>query len=364
MFWRILSCFALAFALPAAELAEPDIARWVESAGGSIERNDQGQIVAVDLASAWISDDDLELIASLEHVERIDLSYTWISDLGMERLKPLRNVRELSLYYCDYITDGGVIPLKGWSNLEVLNLEGTDVTSRSFEHIANLENLRVLHVGHSRVEDEGFENLAPLTKLEEFGFGGNKMSGRALPLLKMLPSLRRVVIGGLQRTDSGLWGVDLTDFNLDRIAELTELEELDLHDAKIGDRGLARLEGLQNLRRLNLSGSDVGEKGALSLAKFRQLEALRLWRCKQAGDSLVETLRKLPRLTTLDLAESGLTDEGLDQLGELPALRKLYVGETAVTRAAVERFRQAHPNIEVSWSEPAYDIERDKNVAP
>lgn len=348
----LLAALLFALALPAAELGEADVARWAESAGGSVERDDQGRVVAVDLASAWISDDDLELVARLEHVERINLAYTWISDLGMERLKPLENVRELSLYYCDYITDGGVIPLKGWSKLEVLNLEGTDVTSRSFEHIANLENLRVLHVGHSRVEDEGFENLAPLAKLEEIGFGGNKMSGRALPLLKMLPSLRRVVIGGRQRTDSGLWGVDLSDFNLDRIAELTELEELDLHDSKIGDRGLTRLEGLVNLRRLDLSGTEAGASGAAALEKFRELEALRLWRCEQAGDAVAETVLELPKLETLDLAQSGLTDAGLAKLGEAPALRKLYVGETKVTREAVARFRKAHPGVEVSWNEP------------
>ena len=360
----LLAGLWIAMTLPAAELGEADVARWVESLGGAVERDDRGRIAGVDLASAWISDDDLELIARLEHVERINLAYTWISDLGMERLKPLRNVRELNLYYCDYITDGGVIPLKGWTKLESLNLEGTDVTSRSFEHIANLENLRVLHVGHSRVEDEGFENLAPLAKLEEIGFGGNKMSGRALPLLKMLPSLRRVTIGGLQRTDSGLWTVDLTDFNLDRVAELTDLEELDLHDSKIGDRGLARLEGLENLRRLDLSGTEVGGAGAPALAKFRNLEALRLWRCERAGDDVAATVSKLPKLETLDLAESGLTDAGLETLGDMPALRRLYVGETKVTGKAVERFRKANPHVEVSWTEPAWEIERYKNVAP
>ncbi len=360
----LLTALLCVWPLGAAEIGESDIVRWIESVGGAAERDDQGRVVGVDLASAWISDDDLELIARLENVERIDLSYTWISDRGMERLEPLRNVRELSLYYCDYITDGGVIPLKGWSKLESLNLEGADVTSRSFEHIANLESLRVLHVGHSRVEDEGFENLAPLVELEEIGFGGNKMSGRALPLLKMLPSLRRVTIGGLQRTDSGLWGVDLTDFNLDRIAELTELEELDLHDSKIRDRGLERLSGLTKLRKLDLSGTLVGATGAPQLAKLRNLESLRLWRCKQVGDETAATLARLPRLETLDLAGSALTDDGLETLAAIATLRYLYVADTGVTQEAVERFRRLNPRIHVSWSEPAWEVESYRNVAP
>jgi Leucine-rich repeat (LRR) protein len=210
----------------------------------------------------------------------------------------------------------------------------------------------VLRVGHSRVEDEGFENLASLTKLEELDFGGNKMSGRALPLLKMLPSLTRVVIGGLQRTDSGLWGVDLTDFNLDRIAELTDLTDLDLHDAKIGDRGLARLEGLTKLSRLDLSGSDVGANGAPSLAKFEGLRYLRLWNCGGVSDSIAATVRQLPNLETLDLAKTSLTDAGLSQLAGMPSLRKLYIGGTKVTPEAVAAFHQAHPRVELSWTAP------------
>jgi hypothetical protein len=190
------------------------------------------------------------------------------------------------------------------------------------------------------------------------------MSGRALPLLKMLPSLKRVVIGGLQRTDSGLWTVELTDFNLDRIAELTDLEELDLHNSKIGDRGLTRLEDLKYLRRLDLSGTDVGASGAPSLAKFANLESLRLWGCAGAGDKVAATLAGLQKLETLDLAQTALTDAGLKQLSGMPALRHLYVAETKVTPAAIDAFRKANPEIELSWGAPTDPVERYKNVAP
>jgi hypothetical protein len=89
-----------------------------------------------------------------------------------------------------------------------------------------------------------------------------------------------------------------------------------------------------------------------------------LWRCEQAGDAVAQTLRALPKLETLDLAKSGLTDAGLAELGGLPALRNLYLGESKVTREAVARFRKAHPEVEVSWTEPAWEIERRKNLAP
>ncbi len=348
----IAAAVAVTLALPlaAADLGHADIASWIESVGGSSERDAQGHIVAVDLGSAWITDDDLALIAKLDNLERLDLSYTWVSDLGLEHLKPLENVRELSLYYCDYITDAAVIPLKGWKKLEILNLEGTDVTSRSFEHIADLTSLRVLKVGHSRVEDEGFENLAPLAKLEEIEFGGNKMSGRALPLLKMLPSLKSIDLGGRQRTDSGLWGVALSDFNLDALAEMTNLEALDLHDTQVGDRGLAQLEPLKRLSRLNISGTRVTDAGLDALSGFTALEQIRLWRT-QVGDAGAAKLAKLAHLKALDLADTKLTDAGLVRLAEAPALEALFIRNTAVTAAGISALRSKRPGLKVFGGE-------------
>lgn len=362
---RLLALLTLA-ALPlvGASWNEDEIARWVETTGGSIARNADGRIVDVDLSSQWISDDDLALLGRLEHLENLNLAYTWITDQGMEHLKDLENVSELSLYYCDYITDAAVIPLKGWKKLEVLDLEGADVTSVAFEHIAHLESLRVLRVGHSRVEDEGFENLAPLEQLEEISFGGNKMSGRALPLLKMLPSLRRVNLGGLQRTDSGLWGVALSDYNLDNLAELTDLTVLDMHDTKIGDRGLERLLGLKNLERLDLSGTLVGDLGLPLISKFGELKTVRLWRAENVDDRSMPSIAALPGLETLDLAQTSVTDEGLATLLEAPALKRLYLASTDVTKQAAERFREQRPDVFVSWTPKPPPVEREEDVAP
>ena len=100
----------------------------------------------------------------------------------------------------------------------------------------------------SRVSDEGFEQLQGLDQLETLEFGGNKMSGVALPLLKLLPSLRELNVSGLQRTDSGEWGVAINDFNMDNIAQLEQLEALNLGETSVSDRGLAKLAKLTKLQ--------------------------------------------------------------------------------------------------------------------
>jgi hypothetical protein len=57
----------------------------------------------------------------------------------------------------------------------------------------------------------------------------------------------------------------------------------------------------------------------------------------------------MDRLATLDLAETSFGDRGLEQIGSMKQLRKLYLAGTAVTAPAVEAFRRANPQCEVSW---------------
>ena len=347
-------------AATAADLADSAAARRIEALDGRVERDERderGRITGVDLASKWVTDDDLALLGELEQLRRIRLDYSWISDLGMKRLTYLLKVREIGLSYCDYLTDGAVAAIKDWKELEVLDLEGTDVTSRSFEHIAGMTRLRVLRVGHSRVEDEGFENLAPLERLEELSIGGNKMSGRALPLLKLLPALRRLDLGGRQRTDSGMWSVALSDFNLDALAELTDLESLDLRDLPIGDNGVARLTSLVRLRELNLSGTEVGAEGLAALAKLPRLETLRLWRAEAVDDRAAEALAAFDGLEALDLTETSITGAGLRRLVGLGSLKRLYIGGSDVEAAAAARFRESRPDVFVSWREKPRDYD-------
>src|SRR3989442_1037619 len=86
----------------------------------------------------------------------------------------------------------------------------------------------IVSVDLSRVNDDLFELLDGLPKLEHLAFGGNKMSGSALALLKTCPSLEELSVSGQQRTDSGLWSVAVTDFNVPHIATISSLQVLDL----------------------------------------------------------------------------------------------------------------------------------------
>jgi internalin A len=339
----------LAVTLAAARIAE---------VGGSIEKDKTGQVVAVDLTNTWINDDDLALVATLPELRRIDLSHTKIGDSGLAHLRPLRKVTHLICYYCDYITDGGIAYLKNWQNLEYLNVRGTEVTSRVFEHLTRMKKLRFLEVGFSRVNDDGFDVLASLMSLEELHIGGNKMSGLALPFLRMLPALKTLDVNGSQRTDSGRWGLMLTDVNIESLAALTQLEALNIGGSSVSDAGMKSLAALVNLRELDLSRMEITAKGLAPLSAMTKLRRLNLWGCERVDDKAVESLGPLE---ILDLSDTGVTDKALDRLEAMTSLKKLFVGGR-VTPARVERFRKARPDCRVIWTPKYKEVKSEEDT--
>ncbi len=56
--------------------------------------------------------------------------------------------------------------------------------------------------------------------------GGNKLTDTSLEFLRQTPQLEYLDLGGTQRTDSGLWTLQLTDAGMQSVAAVTELREL------------------------------------------------------------------------------------------------------------------------------------------
>lgn len=337
---------------------QPAIAAdWIESVGGHAAYNDAGQVVAVDFRRSWVTDSDLAKLAQLTRLERIDLSHTKISDEGLEKLIPLQNVGFLNLHYAEYVSDLGVAHLKHWTNLKYLNLRGTKVTSHVLQHVSGMRNLRTLDIGHSRVNDDSFEYLVNLEQLESLSFGGNKMNGTSFPQLRLLPKLRELSIAGKQRTDSGLWSVDVTDFNVDHIARLSQLESLDLSGSSLSDRGIAKLSQLRALRKLDLSRTDVTADGIAALSDLRQLRHLKLSHASKVSDQTVPHLLQMQRLEIIELHETAITMTGLSQFSSRPTLRQLFIGGIKCQPNEIEQLRAILPNVQISgWPRSQVEV--------
>ncbi|MFN0170348.1 MAG: leucine-rich repeat domain-containing protein [Bryobacteraceae bacterium] len=296
---------------------------------------EKGVATAIDLTSTWVTDADMAKLARMPELRRIDLSETRVTDAGLELLKPLQNVGELNCYYAEFLTDDGVRHLRGWKHLERLNLRGTRVTSKVFEHLAQLTSLRWLDLAFTEIDDEGFEHLASLTRLEHLAIGGNRLNGSGLKLLKLLPSLTSLDAGGIQRVDSGLWGLPLTDQNLQRIGELTQLKRLSLAGATLSDRDVDR-PGHPEAERREL-------RDLSALARLVHLEMLDLSRQPVTTDAL-KALAQLPRLLELRLGlAKTLDDSAAPILRSMKGLRSLYISGSKMAPATAASLVQPRP---------------------
>jgi hypothetical protein len=136
-----------------------------------------------------------------------------------------------------------------------------------------------------------------------------------------------------------LWGADVDDATLDKIAPL-KLRELTLENTEITDAGLARLASIPTLRSLNLRRSSYLTDAALThVAKLPNIEVLELL-YNNFGDAGIEHVAKLPKLRVLDLRGCVLvTDAGLAHLAACKNLQRLKLRNPNVTDAGLKALR-------------------------
>ena len=277
-------------------------------------------------------------------VKKLDLSLTYVSDAGAEAIGKAAQLEELNLFTAEFITDAAVAFLRGNTNLRVLNLRGTDVTDTSLEYVSKLANLRSLDISFTQIGDVGMEHLAPLSQLEELNVGGMKISGSALHVLKYLPNLKRLSFYGVQRRNAGMcWAPVMTDIELDTIALLTGLEELNIGDGvalgaprpdgarSAGGRGRMPHHGRHTHHRFRPREAREPQETAFpeserlgrhrqcvlkTLAGLPNLQRLSLWNVEGINDSAAAGFESLQSVTSLDLSNTGIGDRTHDGAGE------------------------------------------------
>jgi len=245
------------------------------------------------------------------------------TDADLKRLLA-RNVgiRSLSLESCASITDAGLAHVADLSNLASLDLSGCErITDVGLAHLASLERLRSLRISFA----------------DGLTAGGLEQVAR----LKSLRALRISACDGV------------TDEGLKLLASLTELEslELDLLD-NITDKGLRPLRRLQRLEILSLGDCERLTGAALeTVVELPALTSLNLVGLRRIRPRQVAHLKRLKNLTDLALDDSGITDDGLRQIGELARLEFLGLRGAEVTQTAVAALRRGLPDCEIEWDE-------------
>ena len=121
----------------------------------------------------------------------------------------------------------------------------------------------------------------------------------------------------------GSW---INDVEMSQLAAMPDLERLDLSHTRISDEGMLRLKPAPKIRDLNLYYSEwITDQGMSAIAGWKQLKRLNV-RGTRISDATLQLVGKITGLEALDIAQTPVTDNGLDHLITLIHLKELAMG--------------------------------------
>ena len=115
-------------------------------------------VVHVSLHSQITDAGFLKHLKGLTQLQQLDLNGTPVTDASLEHLKGLTQLQQLDLGGAQ-VTDAGLEHLKGLTQLQTLELAWTHVTDAGLEHLKGLTQLRTLDLNYTKVTDEGLKKL-------------------------------------------------------------------------------------------------------------------------------------------------------------------------------------------------------------
>lgn len=111
---------------------------------------------------------------------------------------------------------------------------------------------------------------------------------------------------------------------------------VDLRGSWVGDSDLASLANIATLRRLDLSETRISDHGLRQLRNAPAITDLNLRYAELITDQGVSALKTWQHLTRLNLEGTKITEGALQQLAELTSLVWLNIGSVQVTDAGIE----------------------------
>ena len=194
-----------------------DLISFVESKGGRIMQNEQGEIAWVYLTNQKVDDQDLDIFmqSDASQITCLSLSGTQVTDEGLAKLGSLQRLDDLhlgrtkitgtgfanvtftsltrlNLYKCDMLTVDGFKEIVKCQNLEKLNLIESNIDNEFLQEIAKLDKLLTLWIDDTKVTNAGLSYLNGMTQLKSLSIRGTTITREGmLQLWKHLPDLNK-----------------------------------------------------------------------------------------------------------------------------------------------------------------------------
>jgi internalin A len=140
-------------------------------------------------------------------------------------------------------------------------------------------------------------------------------------------------------------GVDLraswvTDSDLRKLQQLSNLSYLDLSVTRITDQGMQEWKNLPGIVELNLYYAEyITDEGLAAIKDWKKLKRLNVHGTK-ATDTTLEHISGITTLESLNIGSAMITNIGLERLVTLPNLKELTIGGNKLSDAGLQALRQ------------------------
>jgi internalin A len=277
----------------------------------------------ISLAHTKITDASLKRLSKFPRLSSLDLSHTSITDEGLIELQRLRSLSHLSCAYTQVSADRAT-QTANQLRCTSLDLSGLNITDDQCLNILKnyVSYFQNLVLRDNLLTDAAVQQLISSPRIQELDISGNKIDGSFL-VGPVPPSLRSLV----------LEDVPITDVWLSTNANNLTIEKLVFSNTMLTEG--AFLSGTP-CNRLELGDGAITDKG-LSKSAITFFNSLKL-KSKNFDGSCFESWH--PQISNLDMSDSGITDDQILFLANIPNLRVLNLANTKITDAALPQLAQ------------------------
>ena len=261
----------------------------------------------------------------------------------LQKVGRVPSVRYFYLGGGGYVDDAMLAPLENLGELEELGLYNQDITGEGLIYLSQLKQLRWLDLSRTPFTDAGLYHLKRMKNIEYLDLHETKITDRRLSYLRELPRLRELDLSGLDLTqDEYAENYTIPTSPADVLGQMTQLRVLRLQDTRLDDFGF--IANLTNLEELDLWGTGIQSEQIAALGKLPKLRVLNLYKTA-LDDKAVAGLAASQSLEKLYLHATEISDEACEHLGRISSLKELGVEDTEITKSGIELLTSTNPKL-------------------
>lgn len=185
-----------------------------------------------------------------------------------------------------------------------LRLAGNQLTDGQLQKLIPFisPNVIELDLSNNQITHQELDSLADLTSLKQLDISHNKTGLGGLTLLSTMPNLSSLNLGN----------TGILNQHLERITENTRLLSLDLSNNSLSHVGVEYLHRLQQLKTLNVSNNQFGPNGAKILRFSKTISNLNIKDNQLGNEGATYLFNGL--FTSLNMGENNIDEQALKSI--------------------------------------------------